>query len=138
MRALNEDGDGDWSSSGSARTGAPPTPTVRFGATSYTAIEGVGGATVTVALSVAAARSVTVRLTKTHLGGATSADYAGVPSSVTFATGETEKTFIVTAVDDTADDDGESVRLGFDTLPAGVALGSPSTATVALVQDAGY
>ena len=136
VRALNEDGDGDWSPSGSARTGAPPTPTVRFGATSYTAIEGVGGATVTVALSVAAARSVTVRLTKTHLGGATSADYAGVPSSVTFAAGETEKTFIVTAVDDTADDDGESVQLGFDTLPAGVVLGSPSTATVALVQDA--
>ena len=136
VRALNEDGDGDWSSSGSARTGAPPTPAVRFGATSYTAIEGVSGATVTVALSVAAARSVTVRLTKTHLGGATAADYAGVPSSVTFAAGETEKTFIVTAVDDTADDDGESVQLGFDTLPAGVAPGSPATATVALVQDA--
>ena len=136
VRALNEDGDGDWSTSGSARTGAPPTPTVRFGATSYTAIEGVGGATVTVALSVAAARSVTVRLTKTHLGGATAADYAGVPSSVTFAAGETEKTFIVMAVVDTADDDGESVQLGFDTLPAGVALGSPATATVALVQDA--
>ena len=124
VRALNEDGDGDWSSSGSARTGAPPTPTVRFGATSYTAIEGVGGATVTVALSVAASRSVTVRLTKTHLGGATAADYTGVPSSVTFAAGETAQTFIVTAVDDTADDDGESVQLGFDTLPAG------ATATV--------
>ena len=136
VRALNEDGDGDWSPSGSATTGAPPTPTVRFGATSYTAIEGVGGATVTVALSVPAARSVTVRLTKTHLGGATAADYAGVPPSVTFAAGETEKTFIVMAVDDTADDDGESVQLGFDTLPAGVALGSPATATVALVQDA--
>ena len=124
VRALNEDGDGDWSSSGSARTGAPPTPTVRFGATSYTAIEGVGGATVTVALSVAASRSVTVRLTKTHLGGATAADYTGVPSSVTFAAGETAQTFTVTAVDDTADDDGESVQLGFDTLPAG------ATATV--------
>ena len=136
VRALNEDGDGEWSLSGNARTGAPPTPTVRFGATSYTAIEGVGGATVTVALSVPAARSVTVRLTKTHLGGATAADYDGVPSSVTFAAGETEKTFIVMAVDDTADDDGESVQLGFDTLPAGVALGSPATATVALVQDA--
>ena len=136
VRALNTDGNGDWSSSGSARTGAPPTPTVRFGATSYTAIEGVGGATVTVALSVAASRSVTVRLTKTHLGGATAADYTGVPSSVTFAAGETEQTFIVTAVDDTADDDGESLQLGFDTLPSGVLLGSPSTATVALVQDA--
>ena len=136
VRATNDDGDGDWSPSGSARTGAPPTPTVRFGATSYTAIEGVGGATVTVALSVPAARSVTVRLTKTHLGGATAADYDGVPSSVTFAAGETEKTFIVTAVVDTADDDGESVQLGFDTLPAGVAPGSPATATVALVQDA--
>ena len=112
-------------------------PTVRFGATSYTAIEGVAGAVVTVELNPAAARAVTILVTATPQGGASSADYSGVPGSVTFAAGETEKSFTVRATDDSADDDGESVQLGFGRLPAGVALGSPATATVALVAGSG-
>ena len=111
-------------------------PTVRFGASSYTAIEGVAGAVVTVELNPAAARAVTILVTATPQGGATSADYSGVPGTVTFAAGETEQTFTVTATNDSVDDDGESVQLGFGALPSGVLLGSPSTATVALVQDA--
>ena len=108
-------------------------PTVRFGASSYTAIEGVAGAVVTVELNPAAARAVTILVTATPQSGASSADYSGVPGSVTFAAGETEKSFTVTATDDSVDDDGESVQLGFGRLPSGVQLGSPATATVALV-----
>ncbi len=111
-------------------------PTVRFGASSYTAIEGVAGAVVTVELNPAASRAVTILVTATPQGGASSADYSGVPGSVTFAAGETEQSFTVRATDDSAADDGESVQLGFGRLPSGVLLGSPSTATVALVQDA--
>ena len=79
---------------------------------------------------------MTIPVTTDPRGGASSADYSGVPRSVTFAAGETEQTFTVTATEDTVDDDGESLQLGFGALPAGVLLGSPSTATVALVQDA--
>ena len=111
-------------------------PTVRFGASSYTAIEGVAGAVVTVLLDTAAARAVTIPVTTTPQGGASSTDYSDVPGSVTFAAGETEQSFTVTATKDSADDDGESVQLGFDTLPSGVLLGSPATATVALVDNA--
>ena len=110
-------------------------PTVRFGASSYTAIEGVAGAVVTVELNPAATRAVNILVTATPQGGASSADYSGVPGSVTFAAGETEKSFTVTATDDTVDDDGESLQLGFDALPSGVLLGSPATARVALVED---
>ena len=112
-------------------------PTVRFGASSYTAIEGVAGAVVTVELFPAAARAVTILVTATPQGGASSADYSGVPGRVTFAAGETEQSFTVRATEDSADDDGESVQLGFGRLPSGVALGSPATATVALVAGSG-
>ena len=135
VRGLNDDGDGAWGASGAGRTGSL-TPTVRFGAASYTAIEGVGGATVTVELSPAAARAVTVPVTTDPQGGASSADYDGVPTSVTFAVGETATTFILTATSDAVDETGERVQLGFGPLPSGVVLGSPSTATVALVEDA--
>ena len=134
VRAFNTDGDGAWSSAGEGRTSAP---TVRFGASAYTSIEGLAGAVVTVELNPPATRTVTVPVTETPQGGATSADYSGVPGSVTFAAGETEQTFTVTATDDSVDDDRESLQLGFGNLPSGVLLGSPSTATVALVADSG-
>ena len=137
VRAVNSDGPAlAWSPGKVGRTAPPPTPEVRFRSPSYTAIEGVGSATVTVELSVAASQRVTILVTELGQGGATAADWSGVPASVTFAIGETEQTFSVMAVSDSVDDDGESVRLGFGPLPSGVALGSPATATVALVQDA--
>ena len=105
---------------------------VRFGSSSYTAIEGGADAVVTVELSARSSQALTIRLTENRQGGASTADYSGVPTSVTFAIGETEKTFDVTAVADSANDTGESVKLGFDTLPSGVVAGSPSTTTVAL------
>ena len=45
-------------------------------------------------------------------GGASEGDFSGVPENVTFAPGQTEVAFTVTATDDNADDDGESIRFG--------------------------
>ena len=63
-----------------------------FGASTYTAAEG-STATVTVTLSADPERTVEVQITTTNQGGASAADYSGVPASVTFNTGETSKTF---------------------------------------------
>ena len=69
-------------------------------------------------------------------GGATAADYSGIPDDVRFTSGQMQHSFTVTAVDD-SDDDGESVRIGFDELPSGYAQASPATTTVSLVDDEG-
>ena len=91
---------------------------------------------VTVTLSEDPERTVVIPITKTNLNGASAADYSGVPASVTFDSGDTEKSFTITAADDSDDDDGETVRLGFDaTLPSGVTLGTNTTAAVAIVDD---
>ena len=50
-------------------------------------------------------------------GGATPADYSVAPTSLVFAPGERRHSVTVTAVDDQKVDGGESVRLGFGTLP---------------------
>ena len=63
---------------------------------------------VTVTLSEDPERTVTVPLTKTEQDGASSADYSGVPASVEFAPGETERIFTFTAASDSDNDDGES------------------------------
>ena len=106
--------------------------TVSFGAPTYTATEGGADATVVVELSAAPGRAVTIPLTKEHLGGATAADYSLNPASVTFGADRMETTFDVTATPDTDADGGESVRLGFGTLPDGVVAGSSASASVAL------
>ena len=112
-----------------------PQVTVSFGQSTYSADEG-STVTVEVTLSADTERNVSIPIEKTNEGGATAADYSGVPESVTFDAGDTSKTFDVTAVEDTVDDHGESVRLSFDTMPdARVSEGSPSEAMVTIRQD---
>ena len=94
---------------------------------------------VTVNLDVEPENSVTIPITATHEGGATSADYSGVPASLSFGATETSKTFTFTATDDTVDDDGESVKIGFGTplpeLPTGVSEGTINETTVSINDD---
>ena len=54
---------------------------------------------------------------------------------MTSAAGETLKTITFAATDDTADDDGETVALGFGTRPSGVTAGTPSTTTVTITDN---
>ena len=111
-----------------------PLVEVSFGEPTYTVDEG-GTVDVTVTLSVDPGRPVTVPVTATEQDGASAADYSGVPINVTFASGETEKTVTINAAQDTDNDDGESVKLGFGTLPDRVTAGTPSEATVSITDD---
>ena len=58
-----------------------------------------------------------------------------MPNNVTFASGDTSKTITFTAVDDSADDDDETVALDFGTPPSGVTAGTTSTTTVNITDD---
>ena len=88
-----------------------------------------------VKLSVDPERTVEVPITVTTMDGASSSDYSGVPANVVFNSGDTEKTFEFEATEDTADDDGERVRLTFGTLPPRVTSASPSQAVVSITDD---
>ena len=79
---------------------------VSLGESTYTVAEGAGVA-VKVTLSADPERSVTIPLTKAEQGGASGADYSGVPARVVFASGETSKTFTFAAAADDVDGDGE-------------------------------
>ena len=113
-----------------------PTVTVRYEQASYTVGEG-NSVDVKVILSADPERSVTVPISRTNQGGATDGDYSGVGAntSVTFNSGEMEKMITFTATDDSVDDDGESVLLGFGTLPTGVSLGTNGESTVNITDN---
>ena len=111
-----------------------PQVTVSFGASTYSVAEG-GTVEVTVTLDKDPERTVSIPLTTTEQDGATSADYSGVPATVSFNSGDTEKSITFSATADDVDDDGESVKLAVGTLPTGVTAGSTSETTVAITDD---
>ena len=111
------------------------TVSVTFGAAAYTVDEG-GTVEVTVTLSAAPEREVTIPIVKTGEGGITQDDYSGVPESVIFGAADTEQSFTFTAAADDVDDDGESGQgLAFGTLPDGVTAGTTSASTVTITDD---
>ena len=132
VRASNAEGDGAWSPSGTGSTGSTSVPTVyvSFEQSTYTVSEG-SSVTVTVELSADPERSVMISISRTNQDGASEDDY-WLPASVTFNSGETSKTISFSASDDTEDDDGESVTLGFGKLPPGVSAGTTNVATVSI------
>lgn len=65
-------------------------------------------------------------------------DASGVPTAVTFSSGETTKSFTFTSTEDTVDEPDETVTLGFGTtLPEGVSAGTDPTAAVRVMPDFG-
>ena len=111
-----------------------PAVTVSFGAATYSVAEG-SNVTVKVTLSADPERTVTVPLTASNQGGSSAADYSGIPANVVFNSGDTEQTFTVAATQDTVDDDGESVKLAFGTMPAQVTGGATDEAVVSITDD---
>ena len=116
-----------------------------FGSAAYTVAESDDSDTtdvtentveVTLTLSADPERTVVIPIEKINQGGATTADYTGVPQNVTFDSGDTSESFTFTAEPDTVDDDGESVKLSFGaSLPAGVSAVTPATSTVTITDD---
>ena len=111
-----------------------PPVDVFFEFDTYSVDEG-DNVTIKVKLSADPERQVIIPITKAKQDGASDADFT-VPADVTFESGDTEKTFTLTATQDTVDDDGESVKLGFDTsLLDRVSEGTPNEATVSINDD---
>ena len=79
-------------------------------------------------------RTIEIPLTFTEQGGASSADYSDVPNPTIIA-GETEASFTFSPTQDTIDDDGEKVKLGFGALPAGMTASGTTEATVSITDD---
>ena len=88
-----------------------PAVEVSFEQSGYSVTEG-SGVIVKVKLNADPEREVIIPIRRTNQG-ASDSDYRGVPTSVTFDSGDTEKSFTFTADDDADDDDGESVKLTF-------------------------
>jgi hypothetical protein len=110
---------------------------VRFSAATYTATEAAGQATITVNRVGGTAGVVTVDYATT--GGGTAVpgiggDYTPVSGTLTFATGQTSRTFTVPVLDDDVADGPKTVALVLRN-PVGALLGAPPSATLTLTDN---
>ena len=112
-----------------------PCPAASFAESTYSAVEGGPAATVTIRLSAAPGRELTILLTATPAGGATEDDYTVTPAIVTFRSMDTEATVEITAVADSVSEVGEKVVLGFQRPLSGITEQNPATATVTLIDN---
>ena len=132
VRANNSEGSGAWSSAIQAKK---IKRTICFMASQYTAVEGDPfGAEIAVYLDPAAGTvPINIPISVVEREGAGPEDYSGVPSSITFAPGESRQTFSLMATEDSDNDEGsENIQLNFGDLPKNVTPETPATAEVTL------
>ena len=118
---------------GPVQATGPTERTVAFKQASYSASEGGEAATVTVRLSAAVSSGLRIPISVDPRSGPFTLAGLGTDTTLAIASG-ISGTFTIRA-DQDADRVDETVALGFRDLPSGVVAGTPSSATVTLVDD---
>ncbi len=106
---------------------------VQFSATSYTVDEAAGTVTITVTRTGGDAAGVTVQYATSNGTATAGSDYTNSTGTLTFAAGETQKTFTVPILVDAVLEQEETFTLTLSA-PGGGTLGTPSTATVRITE----
>lgn len=106
---------------------------VQFSVTQYPVMESAGSATVTVTRSGDSSNQASVDYATTDGAATQKGDYTQVVSRLTFAAGETSKTFLVLIVDDVFQEGTETFSVVLSN-PIGTVVGARSIAAVA-IQD---
>lgn len=109
------------------------TPSAALSTSAYTATETAGSVLVGVNLDQAPALTVTVAYSAAP-GTASAADFTPVNGTLTFAPGQTTRTFAVDITDDSEVEITETVVLSLSA-PVNATLGAPSTATLYIIDN---
>lgn len=114
---------------------ATPQPgSLQFSAPTFNVSEGAGTLTITVTRVNGSSGAVSVDYAVTG-GTADSSDYAVSPGTLTFADGQTSKTFTISLLDDSLVEPTETVLLTLSNPTGGATLGSTSAATVNIANN---
>jgi hypothetical protein len=108
---------------------------LHFSATTYGVVENQGTATITVTRTGGSTGSVSVHYATSDGTATAGSDYTATAGTLTFADGETSKTFAVPIINDTAVENKETVILTLSNPTGGAALDSPATATLTIDSD---
>jgi hypothetical protein len=114
---------------------AVPQPVVQFSAANYSVQEDCTALTITVNRIGDSSTAVSVDYNTSDGTATERQDYITALGKLNFAAGETSKTFVVLINEDSLVEGNETFNLSLGN-PSGVALGTPATATITIVDDA--
>ncbi|MGN6544918.1 MAG: Calx-beta domain-containing protein, partial [Aureliella sp.] len=121
-----------------ARFLADPRPgNLQFAASSYRVDENAGLATITVQRTGGTDGEVTVKYAVTSGTAQAGSDFVATSGTLTFADGESEKTFTVTLIDNAAAEGDETVQLALSVPGGGAVLGQQTTAVLHIYDGPG-
>ncbi|QEH31554.1 Calx-beta domain protein [Aquisphaera giovannonii] len=106
-----------------------------FSSTSYSVAEGGGSATITVYRTGGTAGAVSVHYATSDGTAKAGQDYTAASGTLSFANGETSKSFTVPITDDSLAEGDESLNLSLSSPAGGASLGGPTTAALTIVDD---
>ena len=101
----------------------------------YYASEGDGTATVTINRTGSTVGSASVHVATADGTATAGSDYTAVSQTVTFAAGESSKTVSIPITDDSLAEGNETVSLSLTSPSTGATLGTPSSATLTIVDN---
>jgi hypothetical protein len=102
---------------------------IQFSATSYNVSEGAGSVTITVTRSGNTSGTASVQYATFDVSALSIEDYSVASGTLTFAAGETSKSFTVLIRDDAVREPTETFNVMLRS-PSNATLGTPTTATV--------
>ena len=109
-------------------------PSIKFSSTGYSVSEGGVEATITVSRSGAIGGGSTVDLNTSDGSARQSQDYVVGSGTISFAAGETSKTFGILIVDDAFVEGNETINLVLSN-PTGATLAAPTAATLTITDN---
>jgi YD repeat-containing protein len=115
----------------------PPAGSVQFSASSFSGGEAAGQRTITIGVTRTGGNfgGASVPYTITGNNATAGVDYTASNGTLLWSDGDTTtKTFTITVLDDSTVENAELINLALGT-PVGASLGSPNTASVAIISD---
>jgi CSLREA domain-containing protein len=119
---------------GSCDIGAYETHQVQFSTNALSVNENAGTAALTVTIASVSPITVTAGYTFSDGTAIAGDDYDAISGTLTFTPGVTSRAFYVPLIDDLVDEPDETFTITLSS-PGGAVLGTPSTATVTIVDD---
>lgn len=105
---------------------------LQFSSSSYAVNENGGAATVTVNRTLGSTGTVTIDYATSNGTATAGADYAATSGTLTFANGETSKTFTIPILEDALNEASETFNINLSNPTGGAMLGTPSASIVTI------
>jgi hypothetical protein len=116
--------------------GPPSTPsTLQLSASSYSVGEASGHVDITVNRTGGSVGAVTVNYATSDGTATAGSDYSSTSGTLSFADGETTKSFTVPITNDSLNEANETVNLSLSSVNGNATLGTPSTAVLTIIDD---